>query len=157
MLIDAEMTDGNVPTHRSRTITCLATFEKTDMILIMIDRLAGRHQRRIEAVREALLDKIRNGLLRPGDRFFSARALSLRYNISYQTGDRVLSQLAEEGYVERRAVWNLPAKFRFHVNKASAVLSCARKTSGQLWLSANTALTNRISWDGFRPCPGLLG
>src|SRR5215471_11645978 len=98
------MTDGNVATHRARTIACLATFVKTDMILIMTDRLAGgRHQRRIEVVREALLDKIRNGLLRPGERFFSARALSLRYSISYQTADRVLSQLAEEGYVVRRA------------------------------------------------------
>jgi DNA-binding GntR family transcriptional regulator len=69
------------------------------MIFYMTDPLTGRHQRRVEAVHEALIDKIRSGLLRPGDRFVSARALSQRYDISYQTADRLLSQLAEEGYV----------------------------------------------------------
>lgn len=73
------------------------------MIYDVTDRLMGRHQRRVEAVREALIDKIRNGLLRPGDRFVSARALSQRHSISYQTADRVLAQLAEEGYLVRRA------------------------------------------------------
>ena len=65
------------------------------MIYGVTDRLMGRHQRRVETVREALIDKIRNGLLRPGDRFVSARALSQRHSISYQTADRVLAQLAE--------------------------------------------------------------
>jgi AraC-like DNA-binding protein len=69
----------------------------------MTDPLSSRHQRRVEAVHKALIEKIRSGLLRPGDRFVSARALSQRYEISYQTADRLLSQLAEEGYVVRRA------------------------------------------------------
>jgi DNA-binding FadR family transcriptional regulator len=69
----------------------------------MTDPLTSRHQRRVEAVHKALIEKIRSGLLRPGDRFVSARALSQRYEISYQTADRLLSQLAEEGYVVRRA------------------------------------------------------
>jgi DNA-binding transcriptional MocR family regulator len=69
----------------------------------MTDPLTSRHQHRVEAVHEALIEKIRSGLLRPGDRFVSARALSQRYEISYQTADRLLSQLAEEGYVVQRA------------------------------------------------------
>jgi DNA-binding GntR family transcriptional regulator len=73
------------------------------MICTMTDRLVGRSQRTVEGVREALIDKNRNGLLHPGDRFLSARGLSKRYAVSYQTADRVLSQLEEEGYVVRRA------------------------------------------------------
>ena len=67
------------------------------------DPLVALRPSRMEALRDALIDKIRNGLLRPGDRFLSARALSQRYGISYQTADRLLSRLAKEGYVVRRA------------------------------------------------------
>lgn len=81
-----------VRADRALAIASLAATSETDMICVVTDRLMGRHQCRVEAVREALIDKIRNGLLRPGDRFVSARALSQRHSISYQTADRVLSQ-----------------------------------------------------------------
>jgi DNA-binding GntR family transcriptional regulator len=83
------------------------------MVFAMIDRLVGRRQPRVEAVREVLLDRIRNGLLRPGDRFVSARVLAKRYAVKYQTGDRVLSQLEEEGYVVRSPppFWQMAVQF----------------------------------------------
>ncbi|MGF1634162.1 MAG: substrate-binding domain-containing protein [Phycisphaerae bacterium] len=57
---------------------------------------------RVRAVQAALRRKIASGIWRPGERFLSARALAERYDLSYQTADRLLSQLACDGLLVRR-------------------------------------------------------
>ena len=57
---------------------------------------------RVEAVRRALVRKVGSGLIRPGERFLSARGLARRYGVSYQTADRLLRSLADDGLLVRR-------------------------------------------------------
>jgi DNA-binding transcriptional regulator YhcF (GntR family) len=49
-----------------------------------------------------LLTRIREGFFRPGDRFLSNRALSMRFDVSYQTAHRLIDELRREGWIERR-------------------------------------------------------
>jgi DNA-binding transcriptional regulator YhcF (GntR family) len=53
-------------------------------------------------VRRQLLSRIREAHHRPGQRFFSNRAIASRFNISYQTADRLVRELVEEGVLVRR-------------------------------------------------------
>lgn len=54
-------------------------------------------------VKNLLLQRLRHGAYRPGDRFLSARAVATRFGISYQTAHRLIDELASEGFLERRA------------------------------------------------------
>jgi hypothetical protein len=54
-------------------------------------------------VKQKLLARLDDGLVRPGDRFLSARAIAMQFGVSYQTADRLLNQLVELGRLERRA------------------------------------------------------
>ncbi|HEV7301539.1 MAG TPA: substrate-binding domain-containing protein [Tepidisphaeraceae bacterium] len=56
----------------------------------------------VELVKQKLIARLRDGLHRAGDRFFSTRAIASHYEISYQTADRLLRELVAEGHLERR-------------------------------------------------------
>jgi hypothetical protein len=58
---------------------------------------------KVRLVREKLLARLGDGLHRPGDRFLSARAVSTQFGVSYQTADRLLAALVEDGRLVRRA------------------------------------------------------
>ncbi len=57
---------------------------------------------KVAGLKEKLLTRIREGFLRPGDRFLSNRALAERFGVSYQTADRLSRELCSEGWIERR-------------------------------------------------------
>jgi hypothetical protein len=61
----------------------------------------GRTQRVHEAKR-LILERLRNGLFRPGDRFASNRQISDQHNLSYQTAHRLIDELCKEGYLIRK-------------------------------------------------------
>ncbi len=57
---------------------------------------------KVRLVREKLLARLGDGLHAPGDRFMSARAISQQFGVSYQTADRLLRELVDEGRLARR-------------------------------------------------------
>lgn len=48
-----------------------------------------------------LLQRLTDGSFRPGDRFYSNRAVARIFGISYQTAHRLLDELVEEGHLRR--------------------------------------------------------
>lgn len=56
---------------------------------------------RIAEIKKTLVEKITEGHRRPGNWFISNRELAARYEISYQTAHRLISELCEEGYLHR--------------------------------------------------------
>ncbi len=54
-------------------------------------------------VRRSLLDLLADGYHLPGERFLSARALTQRYKLSYQTADRILREFCAEGLLTRHS------------------------------------------------------
>jgi DNA-binding Lrp family transcriptional regulator len=57
----------------------------------------------VEEVKARLVQRLREGFYRPGDRFLSNRAVSAKFNISYQTAHRLIAELESDGLLERRA------------------------------------------------------
>jgi len=53
-------------------------------------------------VKAKLIARLKDGFHAPGQRFFSNRALSAHFGISYQTAHRLIGELVEEGWLERR-------------------------------------------------------
>src|SRR5688572_7366573 len=58
---------------------------------------------KVKDVKQRLLDRLRDGLHRPGDRFMSNRAVATRFRVSYQTAHRLVSELVREGRLVRRS------------------------------------------------------
>src|SRR5437868_4230140 len=58
---------------------------------------------KVQDTRAALMARLQSSRLRPGDRFLSARAVALEFDISYQTAHRLLAELCDAGLLERRA------------------------------------------------------
>ena len=56
---------------------------------------------KLKRIKRHVLSRIEEGYLRPGDRFFSNRALSKQFGISYQTAHRLIAELKEEGHLHR--------------------------------------------------------
>lgn len=54
-------------------------------------------------VKAKLIARLRDGFHAPGQRFFSNRALSSHFGVSYQTAHRLIQELVAEGWLERRA------------------------------------------------------
>lgn len=50
-----------------------------------------------------LANRLRTEQVRPGRRFLSARALAAQFQISYKSAHRLLRELQQEGFLERRA------------------------------------------------------
>jgi DNA-binding transcriptional regulator YhcF (GntR family) len=57
----------------------------------------------VQTVKEKLIARLDGGLYRSGDRFMSNRAIAQQFEISYQTADRIVRELVEEGRLSRRA------------------------------------------------------
>ncbi|PTY01790.1 hypothetical protein DB346_11415 [Verrucomicrobia bacterium LW23] len=53
-------------------------------------------------LKHKLLRRIQEGFFRPGDRFLSIRAITERFEVSYQTAHRLIAELCQEGWIERR-------------------------------------------------------
>jgi DNA-binding transcriptional regulator YhcF (GntR family) len=54
-------------------------------------------------VRDKMIARLKGGFHPPGQRFFSNRGLAAQFGISYQTADRLIRELVDEGWLERRA------------------------------------------------------
>jgi DNA-binding transcriptional regulator YhcF (GntR family) len=54
-------------------------------------------------VKEKMIARLKGGFHPPGQRFFSNRGLAAQFGISYQTADRLIRELVDEGLLERRA------------------------------------------------------
>lgn len=65
--------------------------------------MARTRSGRVDEVKAALTEQLRDGGLLPGTRFLSARELAAAHSVSYQTAHRLLDELCAEGLVERRA------------------------------------------------------
>lgn len=57
----------------------------------------------VQEVKTKLVARLRDGLHRPGQRFFSNRALVRTFGISYQTAHRLIAELEDEGWLARRS------------------------------------------------------
>jgi DNA-binding transcriptional regulator YhcF (GntR family) len=65
--------------------------------------LGRRPATEMDQVRGALRAMVSDELRRAGQRFVSARYISQRFKVSYQTAHRLLTELKRQGLVERRA------------------------------------------------------
>lgn len=54
-------------------------------------------------VKEKMIARLKGGFHPPGQRFFSNRGMAAQFGISYQTADRLIRELVDEGWLERRA------------------------------------------------------
>lgn len=54
-------------------------------------------------IKAKLIHRIQHGFFRRGARFFSNRGLAQRFGVSYQTAHRLITELADEGWLERRS------------------------------------------------------
>jgi DNA-binding transcriptional regulator YhcF (GntR family) len=64
--------------------------------------VSHRHQPRVEQVKQRLVNRLRNGFYKPGDRFLSNRDVAEQFGISYQTAHRLIGELCAEGVLQRR-------------------------------------------------------
>lgn len=53
-------------------------------------------------VKEKMIARLKGGFHPPGQRFFSNRGLAAQFGISYQTADRLIRELVDDGWLERR-------------------------------------------------------
>jgi hypothetical protein len=74
---------------------------KTDMIKIR--PVPRKRSQRVSETKSKILTRIREGYYRPGDRFLSNRAVARTFGISFQTAQRLITELSEEGWVQQRA------------------------------------------------------
>ena len=64
--------------------------------------MTPRHTSKVREVKQRLVERLRNGTYRPGDRFLSNRDVAELYGISYQTAHRLIGELCQQGHLERR-------------------------------------------------------
>ncbi|MDF2440085.1 MAG: hypothetical protein JWN98_1069 [Abditibacteriota bacterium] len=65
--------------------------------------MSRQRSARTELVKEKIRTRLREGVYRPGDRFLSAREVAATFEVSYQTAHRLVQELSEEGWLDRRA------------------------------------------------------
>ena len=65
--------------------------------------MARPRSERTRLVKEKMIARLKGGFHPPGHRFFSNRGLAAQFGISYQTADRLIRELVDEGWLERRA------------------------------------------------------
>lgn len=53
-------------------------------------------------IKEKMIARLKGGFHPPGQRFFSNRGLAAQFGVSYQTADRLIRELVDEGWLERR-------------------------------------------------------
>ncbi len=64
--------------------------------------MPAQRTNKITQVKQRILDRLRNGFYRPGDRFLSNRDVAELFAISYQTAHRLIAELCDEGHLQRR-------------------------------------------------------
>lgn len=64
--------------------------------------MPARRTSKIAEVKQRLIDRLRHGFYRPGDRFLSNRATAELFGISYQTAHRLIAELCRDGHLQRR-------------------------------------------------------
>lgn len=64
--------------------------------------MPARRTGKIAEVKQRLIDRLRHGFYRPGDRFLSNRATAELFGISYQTAHRLIAELCRDGHLLRR-------------------------------------------------------
>jgi DNA-binding GntR family transcriptional regulator len=69
----------------------------------MIIFMSRPRSEKVEIIKEKIRTRLREGVHRPGDRFLSTRAVASTFEVSYQTAHRLIGELCEEGWLERRA------------------------------------------------------
>lgn len=70
----------------------------------MINNMARPKSERIIGLKHKLIARLSGGLYRPGQRFFSNRALATHFGVSYLTAHRLMRELEAEGWLQRRRV-----------------------------------------------------
>jgi DNA-binding Lrp family transcriptional regulator len=65
--------------------------------------MARPRSHHVDTAKQKLIARLQDGLHRSGDRFLSNRAIAEQFDISYQTADRLVRELVDEGYLTRRA------------------------------------------------------
>lgn len=63
--------------------------------------MARPRSQHVNDVKIKLIARLKTNFLRPGDRFLSARAVSEKFEVSYQTAHRILQELQDEGHLQR--------------------------------------------------------
>jgi hypothetical protein len=58
--------------------------------------------KRVEEIKQKLIERLQSGYFIGGDRFFSNRHIANQYAVSYMTAHKLLKELEEEGYLERK-------------------------------------------------------
>jgi hypothetical protein len=114
--------------------------------------MARTRSKKVEEVKALLIQRLKAGHYRPGDRFLSNRAVSSKFNISYQTAHRLVAELESEGHLERRAASGtyIPGQ-RTVYSGAQIIFHPRAKRAGsfgeRLFKEVTTRLTNdRIPW-----------
>jgi len=64
--------------------------------------MARTRSTRVQNIKNKLIIRIRSGYYRAGERFFSNRAIAQYFAVSYQTAHRIMRELEQEGWIERR-------------------------------------------------------
>jgi DNA-binding transcriptional regulator YhcF (GntR family) len=57
---------------------------------------------RVGETKEKILYRIQNGFYRPGDRFLSNRQVAQNFGVSFQTAQRLITELCLEGWLQQR-------------------------------------------------------
>lgn len=65
--------------------------------------MARPRSARVDEVKSRLRTRLSEGVHRPGDRFLSAREVAAHFQVSYQTAHRLIQELTQEGWLQRRA------------------------------------------------------
>jgi hypothetical protein len=66
--------------------------------------MARPKSERILGLKQKLIARLSGGFYRPGQRFFSNRALATHFGVSYLTAHRLMRELESEGWLQRRRV-----------------------------------------------------
>lgn len=118
-------------------------------------------------VKEKMIARLTGGFHPPGQRFFSNRGLAAQFGISYQTADRLIRELVDEGWLERRpsagtyvsgkAVTMRGAALVFHERAKRAGSFGARLLEDLEQALAQAGITSRRIWssDDERGTAGL--
>ena len=64
--------------------------------------MARPRSQHVATVKQKLIARLGDGLHRGGDRFFSIRGIAQHFEVSYQTADRLLRELTDEGHLHRK-------------------------------------------------------
>jgi len=71
--------------------------------MINIAFVPRKRSQRVEEAKGKILNRIRNGFHRPGDRFLSNRQVTKVLGVSFQTAQTLITELCAEGWLQQRA------------------------------------------------------